>query len=113
MLSNFKTKVIRDRIHLAFIRTLPCIYCSGESQACHLRTGLPKDHRGGTGLKPSDSYTIPMCHKCHALQHSTSEKLFHGGMDMVLKLANVLWLKTGNHKDCLDAIIRFRKNGQS
>lgn len=49
--------------HLAYIRTLPCAICArpGPSEAAHFRLGLG----GGTGYKPGDDLTLPMCRKHH------------------------------------------------
>lgn len=48
--------------HLAYIRSLPCIFCGAPppSQAAHFRAGVT-----GMGTKPHDFYTFPMCHRHH------------------------------------------------
>jgi len=58
-----------------FIRNLPsCFRCNkarlpGERLAAHHeRTG----GGGGTALKPSDVYIIPLCIKCHHIRHSSA-----------------------------------------
>ena len=40
---------------------------------------------GGTSLKPSDNYTVPLCHKCHQEQHRIGELAFWGSEEMVRK----------------------------
>lgn len=56
--------------HLAYIRTLPCIFCDAPppSEAAHFRAGLT-----GMGTKPHDFYTFPMCFRHHKEQ--TESKL--------------------------------------
>jgi len=31
---------------------------------------------GGTGMKPSDRYSVPLCADCHVLQHQFGEQRF-------------------------------------
>lgn len=43
-------------------------------EAAHLRLGTG----GGTGLKPSDRWILPLCHKCHQRdQHQHGEVSFY------------------------------------
>lgn len=73
MVASVKT-LIRSRKHLAYIRSLPCLACkaSAPSQAAHIRTGT----NGGTGIKPGDNYTVPLCPTCHHKQHQIGEQSF-------------------------------------
>ena len=52
-----------NRDHREFIGQLPCVKCATliDVQAAHVRIGTD----GGTGLKPSDCYTVPLCESCH------------------------------------------------
>jgi hypothetical protein len=101
--SNFKEKRIRDKKHLAFVRTLPCIRCfQAPSQAAHVRLGSIC----GTGLKPSDSKILPMCAAHHFESHNVGEKTFHGDMDKVHELTGYLYEHTGNWKIC---VLRIRE----
>ena len=55
-----RSKPVRDRAYLAFIRCLPCIGC--------LKTwGVQAMHSGphGLGQKASDLDTLPGCPRCH------------------------------------------------
>jgi len=60
--------------HLALVRRLPCLSCDADpaGEAAHLRLGA----RGGTGLKPDDRWTVPLCHRCHMEQHDAGELVF-------------------------------------
>ena len=63
-----KTKPVRDKKYLAWVRTLPCAVCGkpGPSEAAHQRIL----QGGGMGMKPSDYEAIPLCMACHAFEHT-------------------------------------------
>lgn len=80
---NFKIPKFRSEKHLRFIRSLPCMVClSFGSEAAHIRIFTD----GGTSLKPSDHYTVPLCHRDHQRQHNVGELTFWGGEETVRKL---------------------------
>lgn len=88
---------IEDPAHLAFIRTLPCVKCNtSPCEAAHLRSG---GTGGGMGMKPSDKWTLPLCHDCHALQHRVGEVTFWGDIEAAKKLAHNLYLLSGFARD--------------
>lgn len=73
----------RDRAHLDWVATLPCLACGrrGCSIAAHVR--LHTD--GAASRKPSDHFVVPLCDliklpppivACHQIQHGMSEELF-------------------------------------
>mgnify|MGYP001572091479 CR=1 FL=1 len=74
MKSNFRNPPLRDKKHLAYIRTLPCCLCNAPppSEAAHLRLGLA----GGTAVKPGDDLTVPLCRGCHDLETRTGPRKF-------------------------------------
>ncbi len=105
-MTNFKTPKFRSKKHLEFIRSLPCIRCGcSPSQAAHIRKGTD----GGISLKPSDNFTVPLCHKHHQEQHKLGEVSFHFDMDMVIGLSSKLYDFTGNKEKCCEEIILYRK----
>ena len=67
-----KTVFKRDKKYLDYIRSLPCAICKtrARSQAAHVRYIAPC----GTGLKPSDNFTVPLCALCHSDQHNHGEE---------------------------------------
>jgi len=83
----------RSRPHLDFIRSLPCAVAgctNGPIEAAHVRRGTD----GGTALKPSDIWTIPVCHFHHAEVHRIGEAAFarQTGIDLralAAELANL------------------------
>lgn len=64
--------------HLRYIRLCRCCvedaFCDGRIEAAHVRIGSD----GGTGLKPSDCYAVPLCQEHHRLQHKIGERRFWG-----------------------------------
>lgn len=92
--------------HLAFIRTLPCIACGRypPSEAAHVRKGTD----GGSGVKPSDRFSLPLCvslhlitgsviEGCHAKQHRVGELTFWAELQIdPLDAASALWTHSGD-----------------
>jgi hypothetical protein len=61
----FKNKTPRSEKYKAWIRTQPCVVCgrTGETIApAHMATG-------GTSIKASDYYCLPLCYDHHAEEH--------------------------------------------
>lgn len=86
----------RSPKHLEFVRSLPCCVClNPESVAAHIRIGTD----GGMGLKPSDFYTVPLCHACHTKQHNKGERTFWGDIQQALNLAGDLFKCNRNEAD--------------
>jgi hypothetical protein len=97
---------LRDKNHLGFVRTLPCLACGrrGPCEAAHVR--LRTD--GAMGRKPSDNYTVPLCGPtvdyagCHKTQHFWGEPSFWtmlmeiGGITDPWTVANRLWTISGD-----------------
>lgn len=86
---------IRSASHLKFVRGFVCIafghgnhVCDGKTEAHHVRTGT----NGGTGMKPGDDFTIPLCTAAHRELHDggeTSFAILHG-LDLLAHAAR-LW----------------------
>ena len=58
---------IRDRAYLDSLHAALCIACGATPcDPAHIRAGL----EGGTGLKPGDDLTLPLCHTCHMDQEA-------------------------------------------
>lgn len=78
------SKAYRNDDYLGYIREQPCLRCGdapfedGATEAAHVRIL----GSGGTGLKPSDYRTVPLCHECHAIQHLKGERTFWGYMEV-------------------------------
>ena len=67
---------LRSGKHLAWIRTQRCAVqskdCNGPIQAAHVRVGTD----AGLSAKPSDNWTVPLCHLHHVKQHAFGEQTF-------------------------------------
>jgi hypothetical protein len=65
---------LRDKNHLGFVRALPCLACGRRApcEAAHVRLGTD----GAAGRKPGDLYAVPLCVRCHAVQHDFGEDTF-------------------------------------
>jgi hypothetical protein len=103
-----KTKAIRDKDHLAFIRQLPCCVSLKNSEPCHaahVRIGA----NGGMGMKPGDNFVLPLCADVHGRQHAIGESEFWGDMEKPKALAQFLYANTGNRTKCVFEIMKFAR----
>jgi len=98
--------------HLEFIRQLPCVVCGKRNdfgspvQAAHIRCGTD----GGTAIKPSDRYTVPLCEQCHAKQHRVGELTFWSTLRIdPLNIALRLWTISGDAPGGERIIFRARQ----
>lgn len=62
---------------------------------------------GGLGVKPSDRFTVPLCHDHHRVQHNIGEMAFWSqrGVDPTA-LAEHLWTKSGDMDAGTRAVLR-------
>lgn len=66
-----KEKRIRDRQHLAFVASQPCLICGRHpTQAHHLRFAQTR----AMALKVSDEFTVPLCVTHHDQLHRSSDE---------------------------------------
>jgi len=103
-----KTEYIRDKKHLKFVASLPCILCMRKDvQAAHIRSG----NGAGMGLKSGDNFTVPLCISCHKHQHNVgNEKSFwrsFGGIDKASATANELYKHSGDIPEGLLIVGKF------
>lgn len=102
-----QSTVIRCQSHLAWVRGCECALtgkhtlkgvvhqCSGGIEAAHVRRGTD----GGTGMKPGDNWTLPLCQDAHARQHEMGENWFEmcWGIDMKAVAAQ-LWQRSPHRR---------------
>ena len=103
-----RTDVRRNRQHKDFVRSLPCVSCGAapRNQAAHIRCGTD----GGTGLKPHDKWTLPLCAVCHERQHREGELSFFSALRIdSYRLAERLWRISGDIDQGRRAIERARQ----
>ena len=89
-----KEKRVRDRAHLAFVASQPCLICGRRpAQAHHVQIAQPR----AMAMKVSDEFAVPVCNTHHdQLHRSGDERAFwarHGFRDP-LKYAARLWEAT-------------------
>lgn len=101
-----KPNARRALAHLAFIRGIKICLCCGRRglvDPAHVRKGTD----GGTSLKPSDRYTVPLCRFCHERQHRVGEVTFWGeiGIDP-LNVSLRLWTVSGDEEQGVRVVER-------
>ena len=65
-------KRLRDKAHLKFVATQPCLVCGRQpADPHHLRFAQPR----AIGLKVSDEFTVPLCRGHHRELHQTGNEL--------------------------------------
>jgi hypothetical protein len=86
-------KRLRDKDHLRFVASQPCLVCSHQpSDPHHLRFAQPR----ALGLKVSDEFTVPLCRDHHQQLHQAGNELawWHDlGID-ALVIAKELWTQS-------------------
>lgn len=100
------SEIIRSEAHKQFVRGFVCAIfdkagheCEGKIECAHVRVGTD----GGTSLKPSDCWCIPLCAAGHREQHAVGERSFETKYGIRMKeIAEKLWRISS-------AGIRYRK----
>ena len=80
----------RDKQHLRFVASQPCLICGRQpSDAHHLRFAQPR----ALGLKVSDEYTVPLCRDHHQQLHTAGNEVawWHNVDIKPLQFAEKLW----------------------
>jgi hypothetical protein len=84
---------LRDRRHLKFVSTQPCLACGrSPSDAHHLKFA----QQPGMGLKVSDEFTVPLCRLHHRELHRYGdERIWWQQLSLdPMPMAQRLWLRT-------------------
>jgi hypothetical protein len=88
----------RDKQHLRFVASHPCLICGRTpSDAHHLRFAQPR----AMGLKSSDEFTVPLCRTHHRLNHQTGrEETWWASVSIdPLEVAAKLWRSSHGRDD--------------
>ena len=86
-------KRLRDKAHLKFVASQPCLICGRQpSDPHHLRFAQPR----AIGLKVSDEFTVPLCRGHHRQLHQAgNEETWWAARNIAaLAVANDLWVQT-------------------
>ena len=83
----------RDKAHLRFVGSHPCLVCGRQpSDAHHLRFAQTR----ALGMKVSDEFTVPLCREHHRQLHHAGNELawWHNLSIKPLPIAEELWAKS-------------------
>jgi DNA recombination protein Rad52 len=86
-------KRLRDKAHLNFVASQPCLICGRQpSDPHHLRFAQPR----GMGLKVSDEFTVPLCRGHHRQLHQAGNEVtwWQNLQIDALAIAKDLWKQT-------------------
>jgi hypothetical protein len=84
---------LRDKAHLKFVASQPCLVCGrSPADAHHLRFTQPR----AMGLKVSDEFTVPLCRVHHRDNHSSGDEVAWWERRAIDPLATsrMLWIST-------------------
>jgi hypothetical protein len=88
-----KPRRLRDKAHLKFVGSQPCLVCGrNPADAHHLRFAQSR----GMGLKVSDEFTVPLCRAHHRDNHNHGDEVAwweRRAIDRVTT-ARMLWMST-------------------
>ncbi|MGA7026285.1 MAG: ERF superfamily protein, partial [Pseudolabrys sp.] len=90
VLAIAEPKRIRDKAHLRFVASQPCLICARQpSDPHHLRFAQPR----ALGLKVSDVFTVPLCRGHHRQLHQAGDEVAWWGKWQInaLEMAQHLW----------------------
>ena len=72
LLTIAEPKRLRDKAHLRFVASQPCLVCGRQpSDPHHLRFAQPR----ALGLKVSDEFTVPLCRGHHRQLHQAGNEI--------------------------------------
>ena len=113
VLTLAEPKRLRDKGHLRFVASQPCLICGCQpSDPHHLRFAQPR----ALGLKVSDEFTGPLCRGHHRQLHQAGNEIawWHDLDINALKIAKELWEEShANSTPIIDAKISQADNGSS
>jgi hypothetical protein len=102
LLTLAEPKRRRDKSHLRFVASQPCLICGRHpSDPHHLRFAQPR----ALGVKVSDEFTVPLCRGHHRQLHQTGNEIAWWNSINVdaLALARRLWEQTHPQQQSLEA----------
>lgn len=91
----------RSPAHRKWVRGFACCACGSTTaiECAHVRNGTD----GGTGIKPSDRWTISLCKDCHSRQHQIGEPAFERENRIDLKALAAEFFRKSPHRAKLEA----------
>ena len=105
-------KRLRDKAHLKFVGSHPCLICGRQpSDPHHLRFAQPR----AIGMKVSDEFTVPLCRGHHRQLHQAGNEVrwWENLKIKPLEIARELWQQTHRKSDTADAAVLARPNDET
>jgi hypothetical protein len=93
MLTFGETRRLRDKAHLKFVASQPCLVCGrSPADAHHLRFAQPR----AMGRKVSDEFTVPLCRTHHRDNHRFGDEAAWWGRQAIdpVGTSRKLWVST-------------------
>jgi hypothetical protein len=93
MLAISEPRRLRDKGHLKFVASQPCLICGrNPADAHHVRFAQPR----GMGLKVSDEFTVPLCRTHHRDNHRFGDEQAWWNKQSIdpLAVSRQLWVST-------------------
>jgi hypothetical protein len=93
VLTIAEPKRLRDKAHLGFVASQPCLVCGRQPSDPH---NLRFAHPRALGLKVSDEFTVPLCRGHHRQLHQAGNEVAWWGNLKIkpLEIAKQLWAQT-------------------
>jgi hypothetical protein len=93
VLTISEVRRLRDKTHLKFVASQPCLVCGrSPADAHHLRFAQPR----AMGRKVSDEFTVPLCRTHHRDNHRFGDEIAWWGIRAIDPIATsrMLWVST-------------------
>jgi hypothetical protein len=93
VLTISEVRRLRDKTHLKFVASQPCLVCGrSPADAHHLRFAQPR----AMGRKVSDEFTVPLCRTHHRDNHRFGDEIAWWGRRAIDPIATsrMLWVST-------------------
>ena len=104
VLALAEPKRLRDKAHLKFIASQPCVVCGRHpSDPHHLRFAQPR----ALGMKVSDEFTVPLCRGHHRQLHEAGNEVVWWEERKInaLEIAKGFWQQTHPKSAVIEATI--------
>ena len=112
VLAIAEPKRLRDKAHLRFVASQPCLVCGRQpSDPHHLRFAQPR----ALGLKVSDEFTVPLCRGHHRQLHQVGNEVnwWENLKIKPLEIAKGLWEQTRLRSAPADTAMSDRPNDET
>ena len=109
VLTIAEPKRLRDKAHLRFVASQPCLVCGRQpSDPHHLRFAQPR----ALGLKVSDEFTVPLCRGHHRQLHQAGNEVawWENLKINALEIAKGLWEHTHTKSTVPDTAVLAPSN---